>query len=320
MVVGSVIATILSICSQYAIVSGGILSGGLHALSGPDHLSVLLPCIVGKHWKFAVAVGFSWGLGHGLTSLGIGLGAWEIKGAIDDYGISMDFGISYFLCIKNFAFGITLIVIGVMGIFETVESVKHEGEPTQEQACSSTDRNKYGAVGIYFLYCFNGCLLGFSVDGFPSLAPTLAINQMTTVLLFLVCYCIGTAVFMGIASGGVAHASACLGDLIDSRLPSSLALVSSIFSIMAGLFWLMYGVVSATLDSSDLEPYIPVVVIFATLGSITSTCTVIYAYHKTSPLCATLLAPLVYHCKVAMTSFSSTNSLITPPKSHVYNV
>ena len=38
----------------FATVGGGILAGGLHAVSGPDHLAALLPRIMGKTWANAM--------------------------------------------------------------------------------------------------------------------------------------------------------------------------------------------------------------------------------------------------------------------------
>ncbi|CAN0493441.1 unnamed protein product, partial [Hapterophycus canaliculatus] len=52
---------------------GGVLSGGLHAVSGPDHLAALLPRIMGQKWHNSMRIGATWGLGHGFSATFIGL-------------------------------------------------------------------------------------------------------------------------------------------------------------------------------------------------------------------------------------------------------
>lgn len=52
---------------------GGVLAGGLHAVSGPDHLAALLPRIMGQKWHNSMRIGATWGLGHGFSATVIGL-------------------------------------------------------------------------------------------------------------------------------------------------------------------------------------------------------------------------------------------------------
>ena len=53
-------------------VLSGFAAGSLHVLSGPDHLAALAPMAAADHGK-ATALGFRWGLGHGLGAAGLGL-------------------------------------------------------------------------------------------------------------------------------------------------------------------------------------------------------------------------------------------------------
>lgn len=59
--------------AAFATVGGGVLSGGLHAVSGPDHLAALLPRIMGQKWHSSMRIGATWGLGHGFSAMVIGL-------------------------------------------------------------------------------------------------------------------------------------------------------------------------------------------------------------------------------------------------------
>jgi hypothetical protein len=49
-----ILATAVAGTAAVASIGGGVLSGGLHAVSGPDHLAALLPRIMGKPWPSAM--------------------------------------------------------------------------------------------------------------------------------------------------------------------------------------------------------------------------------------------------------------------------
>lgn len=63
----------LANAAAFATVGGGLLAGGLHAISGPDHLAALLPRIMGQRWRNSMRIGATWGLGHGFSATFIGL-------------------------------------------------------------------------------------------------------------------------------------------------------------------------------------------------------------------------------------------------------
>ena len=63
--------------AAFSTVGGGLLAGGLHAISGPDHLAALLPRIMGKKWHSSMRIGATWGLGHGFSATVIGLAVRE---------------------------------------------------------------------------------------------------------------------------------------------------------------------------------------------------------------------------------------------------
>ena len=63
-------------------IAGGLLSGGLHAISGPDHLAALLPPSVGKPGWYGLKLGATWGFGHAISAVSLGLCAFFLKGRI----------------------------------------------------------------------------------------------------------------------------------------------------------------------------------------------------------------------------------------------
>ena len=105
--------SILSVLFNSAII-GGILSGSLHALTGSDHLAALLPLIFGKRWWQGCFYGCIWGLGHGLTSGAIGLFSYTLK----SYFVKTTQLFEQFGYVIDAIVGITLVVIGIMGMYE----------------------------------------------------------------------------------------------------------------------------------------------------------------------------------------------------------
>jgi hypothetical protein len=109
-------------CFNPSIV-GGLLSGGLHAISGPDHLAALLPPSVGKPGWYGLRLGATWGMGHGVSAIFLGMCAYFLKGRI-----STQFKFLQQLSLFAEALvGLSLFVIGAIGIKENIE-LKNELE------------------------------------------------------------------------------------------------------------------------------------------------------------------------------------------------
>lgn len=125
------VQTIVSEFSQQFIpestaVFGGLFAGGLHALSGPDHLAAILPLILGKNWANAAFYGSTWGLGHSLSSSMLGALGYFLKDSFLKKQL-----LPQLTTLADYAVGITLIIIGIMGVLES----QHEsGEAGSEEA------------------------------------------------------------------------------------------------------------------------------------------------------------------------------------------
>lgn len=301
--------------SHYELIFGGILSGGLHAVSGPDHLASLLPCIIGQQWSFGMRMGMIWGFGHGITSLTIGMIGFSLK----DYVFQTD--MNYLMCIKNIALGGTLLVIGTMGVREALHCKPDDDDHTNSNPntdCATQIPGLSRRKSVYLTYFLNGCIMGLTWDGLPSLAPSVALPEFSSVMIFLVCYCIGTAFFMCLVSGIVSHASILLGDIAGSSFPVSLALIASIISIVSGGYWLLYaGVVAVVGDDESLTPYRTCFSCLAVFCSAVSSIIVISSYAHRSPLGAALLTPLGYYWNILTTGDIYEHS--SKPNPHTMN-
>jgi nickel/cobalt transporter (NicO) family protein len=291
--------------SPFDVVGAGFLSGGLHAVSGPDHLASILPCILGQRWNVGLQVGAVWGFGHGITSLLIGIVGYTLRDSL------MEYDISYLVPIKNFAIGLTFLAIGSMGIKEVTDELKDQSKPPTEEPTSThiIEQN------VFLAYLLNGCLLGLTWDGLPSLAPTIALPHFDSVIVFLVCYCIGTSVFMAIVSSVVAHASTIVGEVVGQNFPSALALIASVVSIVIGVYWFLYSIVLVTIGDALLVPYLNAFTALAVVGSAASSAVIIATYARNSPVFAAFLAPLVYYLMISLQSSSSI--LASPDKKPV---
>ena len=150
------------------------------------------------------------------------------------------------------AIGISLIVIGLLGIKEAREwsademmgeidggAVVVEGKslssavspPTTVEETSSPSTAKSAVL-------FNGILHGFSWDGAPSLAPAVAIATWRGSLTFLVSYALGTMAAMTLATTVIGEGTRRASKKLDRPdLPRDLSVGSSFLALLVGVVW-----------------------------------------------------------------------------------
>ncbi len=209
-------------------VAGGVLSGSLHAITGPDHVAAVLPASVGGSWFHGMKVGATWGLGHGISATMLGLAAMVLKGQV-----SSRFKVLESLStLAESAVGFSLIFIGLMGIKESIEARKENDEDNDSSTPLGLRSNR--------AILTNGILHGCSLDGAPSIAPVLAMKSRRSAVWFLVAYCFGTMAAMSVTAGAIAESS---NRLVQTSkmpdLPSKLCFVSSFLAMLVGIFWVV---------------------------------------------------------------------------------
>ena len=96
----------------FPAVAGGTFAGGLHAVTGPDHLAALLPLCMGRRWYEAASTGAFWGLGHGAGAALVGMIAFALRGALNLHALAP---------YMEAAVGASIVVIGVTGYRESRE-------------------------------------------------------------------------------------------------------------------------------------------------------------------------------------------------------
>jgi len=209
-----------------------------HDLTGPDHLAALLPRCCGKRWYKAGRIGLLWGMGHGVSVTILGVLGFALKSQFQrtpDAKVVLT-GVSQLM---EVAVGLSLIVIGIMGLREAKEwAIEIDSLPAHSlsaavspnEVTSLNDRNR--AV------IFNGLLHGFSWDGAPSLAPALAVATWGGNLAFLSAYAAGTVAMMVIATSFIGEGTRRAGEFFNRPdLPAKLSLVTSVIAIAIGGIW-----------------------------------------------------------------------------------
>jgi ABC-type nickel/cobalt efflux system permease component RcnA len=97
------------------VVGSGLLAGGVHVVTGADHLAALLPLSIGRR-RGAWVLGARWGLGHSLGVLVIGALAVALKERFD-LGLVEAWG--------ERLVGVLLIAIGLLGLRRALRLTLH---------------------------------------------------------------------------------------------------------------------------------------------------------------------------------------------------
>lgn len=231
-------------CLNPSIV-GGLLSGGLHAVSGPDHLAALLPPSVGKPGWYGLKLGATWGLGHGVSAIFLGMCAFFLKGRMSEQFLFLQRLSKY----TEAAVGLSLFVIGAIGVRENLElrkeikenSERDSGADMKAETSSKMSIATFKSSVSIFL---NGILHGFSWDGAPSIAPALAMTSWRSAFSFLLSYCVGTMAAMSFTAGAFGEGSLRLGKAFNNEnLPMNLSFASSLLAILIGIYWVVQALI-----------------------------------------------------------------------------
>ncbi|KAL3797328.1 hypothetical protein ACHAWO_005487 [Cyclotella atomus] len=231
-----------------ATITGGVFAGSLHAIAGPDHLAALLPRCCGLPWYKAARVGAVWGLGHGVSATLLGMVGFALKRGVSIFGFGGGTNGSNFDMLHHagsfmeLAIGISLIVIGLVGIKEAREWNSEEMVHLEEGKSLSAAATPVDAVAApstaKSAVLFNGILHGFSWDGAPSLAPAVAIATWRGSLTFLVSYALGTMAAITLATTIIGEGTRRASKKLDRPdLPRDLSVGSSFLALLVGVVW-----------------------------------------------------------------------------------
>lgn len=206
----------------------GFFAGCLHTLSGPDHLAALAPLSIGRSRMESAAVGALWGCGHDAGQVIFGLIFLLLKDRLH-IEIIQTWGTR--------VVGITLLVIGAMGIKEASEAptpcVALENGECDVSAYESLDNPVVGKKKIGFATFATGIVHGLQPDALMMVLPALALPSRLSGAAFLIMFLFGTVVAMGSYTVFIGSCSEALKDRIP-RITEKLTWASSLIAIALG--------------------------------------------------------------------------------------
>lgn len=181
-------------------------------------------------------------MGHGLSASILGVLAFGLKAQVQKApGVqSVLAGAS---SVMEIAVGLSLILIGVMGIREAREWEEEMPTPINNtanslSAAASPDAGVAHKDAQKRAVLFNGLLHGFSWDGAPSLAPALAVATWGGNLAFLSAYATGTMVAMALTTTLIGEGTRRAGQVFNRPdIPQKLSFFSSLLAIAIGTIW-----------------------------------------------------------------------------------
>ncbi|KAL1362149.1 hypothetical protein HN51_010421 [Arachis hypogaea] len=206
----------------------GFFAGCLHTLSGPDHLAALAPLSIGRTRMESAAVGALWGCGHDAGQVIFGLLFLLLKDRLH---------IEIIRTWGTRVVGITLLVIGAMGIREASEvptpCVALENGECDVSAYESLDTPTVGKKKIGFATFATGIVHGLQPDALMMVLPALALPSRVAGAAFLIMFLVGTVVAMGSYTVFIGSCSQALKDRIP-RITEKLTWASSLVAIGLG--------------------------------------------------------------------------------------
>jgi sulfite exporter TauE/SafE len=206
----------------------GFFAGCLHTLSGPDHLAALAPLSIGCSRIESAAVGALWGCGHDAGQVMFGLIFLLLKDRLH---------IEVIRTWGTRVVGLTLLVIGAMGIKEASEvaapCVALENGECDVGVYEAIQSPSLGKKRIGFATFATGIVHGLQPDALMMVLPALALPSRLAGAAFLIMFLVGTVVAMGSYTVFIGSCSQALKDRIP-RITEKLTWASSIVAIALG--------------------------------------------------------------------------------------
>lgn len=247
--------------------AGGTAAGALHAVSGPDHLSCLLPLCVGRRWWLSIYSGVYWGLGHGIGAAIVGAVAYTVRGALN---------LDAFSKYMEAVVGLSIVVIGATGVQEARQcwrvSVPEAGvdpnsppspgpHPIALAGTSSVaalalddpstggDRGAICSVAAspsVLSTLGTGVLNGVTGSGhILGVMPAMAMPNWLCAAAYLTSFGLGTLVAMAGFTAVIGEFSSQMSAQVDDPLtPARLAMASSLVALSVGLAWTIKALVA----------------------------------------------------------------------------
>jgi hypothetical protein len=212
----------------------------------PDVPQALTPLTIGRSRSAATTLGALWGFGHSTGQLILGLVFVLLKDRFHDFVPALSRW-------SGTVVGLTLVAIGLMGLYETYVEQHEEGEghgaaePTLAMAGAGADGTAAAGAGAVMSRAkaglatyATGIVYGLQPDALFVVVPALALPTKLAAIMYCLMFVIGTVTAMGGYTALIGTTSAAL---TKERpwLQSHLSTVASGIAIVVGVLILLGG-------------------------------------------------------------------------------
>eukprot|EP00889_Picochlorum_renovo_P007355 jgi/Picre1/34385/NNA_001855.t1 len=206
----------------------GLAAGCLHTLAGADHLAALTPLTIGQSHLRASMLGALWGFGHSTGQLMLGLLMVVLKDRFQQLvpALSKWGGTTV---------GLTLLAIGVLGVYESFFEGEHDHAHENELADEGKKNKGFGLATFA-----TGIIYGLQPDALFVIIPALALPTKLAAIAYILMFVLGTVAAMG-AYAGVIGATSQAIKKTSTKLTTNLSGAASAMAILIGLGVLLSG-------------------------------------------------------------------------------
>lgn len=206
----------------------GLAAGCLHTLAGADHLAALTPLTIGQSHLRASMLGALWGFGHSTGQLMLGLLMVILKDRFQQLvpALSKWGGTTV---------GLTLLAIGVLGVYESFFEGEHDHAHDKELAGEDKKNKGFGLATFA-----TGIIYGLQPDALFVIIPALALPTKLAAIAYILMFVLGTVAAMG-AYAGVIGATSQAIKKTSTKLTTNLSGAASAMAILIGLGVLLSG-------------------------------------------------------------------------------
>ncbi len=212
----------------------GFVAGFAHVVTGPDHLAALAPFASRNGRTATWRLGLRWGLGHAAGVAVVGMLLWLLKDTALVEGFS---------AWAERLVGVLLIAVGALGLHARLNGKIHSDEHAHSGVSHSHIHTHFGRVDHRHSHAALGIGLLHGTAGGTHLwvlLPTLAIGDMTGVVLYLAAYALATVAAMTLFTAGLGG----LAKRLAKRQPewgNRFGLACCTLTVLIGGFWLFAG-------------------------------------------------------------------------------